>query len=261
MDYFARPGQSPEAHGREAARVAIAHARRASMRPPARWRSCSARATPASSCTRRSATGSRPTSTARRRRTTPARSASRSRRRCARSSTTAPSTTRAASINVDDEGNAGQRNVLIENGIARRATCTTGCRAKHFGVEAVGQRAPRELPARAAAAHDEHLHGAAARTIPRTSSSRVKRGVYAKRFAGGQVNISNGDFVFSLTESYLIEDGKLTAPLKGVNLIGNGPDVLRKVDDARQRLRAVATASGRAARTGSRCPSASARRR
>jgi TldD protein len=57
----------------------------------------------------------------------------------------------------------------------------------------------------------------------------VKRGVYAKRFSGGQVNISNGDFVFSLTESYLIEDGKIGAPLKGVNLIGNGPDVLTKV--------------------------------
>ena len=57
----------------------------------------------------------------------------------------------------------------------------------------------------------------------------VKRGVYAKNFSGGQVNISNGDFVFSLTESYLIEDGRLTAPLKGVNLIGNGPDVLTKV--------------------------------
>src|SRR5206468_7468481 len=57
----------------------------------------------------------------------------------------------------------------------------------------------------------------------------VKRGIFAKRFSGGQVNISNGDFVFSLTESYLIEDGKVTAPLKGVNLIGNGPDVLTKV--------------------------------
>src|SRR5258707_12876268 len=56
----------------------------------------------------------------------------------------------------------------------------------------------------------------------------VKRGVYAKRFSGGQVNISNGDFVFSLTESYLIEDGKIGAPLKGVNLIGNGPEVLTK---------------------------------
>src|SRR5213076_2485917 len=57
----------------------------------------------------------------------------------------------------------------------------------------------------------------------------VKRGIFAKKFGGGQVNISNGDFVFSLTESYLIEDGKLTAPLKGVNLIGNGPEVLRQV--------------------------------
>ena len=57
----------------------------------------------------------------------------------------------------------------------------------------------------------------------------VKRGVYAKKFGGGQVDIANGDFVFSLTESYLVEDGKITAPLKGVNLIGNGPEVLRRV--------------------------------
>ena len=57
----------------------------------------------------------------------------------------------------------------------------------------------------------------------------VKRGIYAKKFGGGQVDIANGDFVFSLTESYLIEDGKIGAPLKGVNLIGNGPDVLRRV--------------------------------
>jgi TldD protein len=57
----------------------------------------------------------------------------------------------------------------------------------------------------------------------------VKRGVYAKAFGGGQVDIANGDFVFSLTESYLIEDGRITAPLKGVNLIGNGPETLRGV--------------------------------
>ncbi|MEZ4300411.1 MAG: metallopeptidase TldD-related protein [Polyangiaceae bacterium] len=65
--------------------------------------------------------------------------------------------------------------------------------------------------------------------MPRRSSAASARGVFAKKFGGGQVDISNGDFVFSLTESYLIEDGKLTAPLKGVNLIGNGPDVLRHV--------------------------------
>jgi TldD protein len=57
----------------------------------------------------------------------------------------------------------------------------------------------------------------------------VTRGVYAKKFGGGQVDISNGDFVFSLTEGYLIENGEITAPLKGVNLIGNGPDAMRKV--------------------------------
>jgi TldD protein len=57
----------------------------------------------------------------------------------------------------------------------------------------------------------------------------VARGIYAAKFSGGQVNISNGDFVFSLTEGYLIEDGAITAPLKGATLIGNGPSALRTV--------------------------------
>ena len=57
----------------------------------------------------------------------------------------------------------------------------------------------------------------------------VKRGVFAKKFGGGQVDIGNGDFAFNLTEGYLIEDGKITAPIKGANLIGNGPEVLRRV--------------------------------
>jgi TldD protein len=70
---------------------------------------------------------------------------------------------------------------------------------------------------------------AAGQDDPQDIIRSVKRGVYAKKFSGGQVNISNGDFVFSLTEGYLIEDGKLTAPLKGVNLIGNGPEALTEV--------------------------------
>jgi TldD protein len=57
----------------------------------------------------------------------------------------------------------------------------------------------------------------------------VSHGIFAKAFGGGQVDIANGDFVFSLTESYLIENGKLTAPRKGANLIGNGPETLRRV--------------------------------
>jgi TldD protein len=57
----------------------------------------------------------------------------------------------------------------------------------------------------------------------------VSKGIYCVAFSGGQVNISNGDFVFSVTEGYMIEDGRITAPIRNVNLIGNGPDVLTKV--------------------------------
>ncbi|MBZ0235702.1 MAG: metalloprotease TldD [Deltaproteobacteria bacterium] len=132
------------------------------------------------------------------------------------------------SINVDDEGNPGRRNVLIENGILV-GYMHDRLSAKHYGIAPSGNgrresfrsmplpRMTNTLLLAGPHSHDEII-------------ASVKRGIYAKRFSGGQVNISNGDFVFSLTESYLIEDGKLTAPLKGVNLIGNGPEVLRKVD-------------------------------
>jgi TldD protein len=131
------------------------------------------------------------------------------------------------SINVDDEGNPGRRNVLIENGILV-GYMQDRLSAQHFGIAPSGngrrqsfrhEPLPRMTNTFLAAGQDD----------PEDIIRSVKRGVYAKHFSGGQVNISNGDFVFSLTESYLIEDGKVTAPLKGVNLIGNGPDVLRKV--------------------------------
>jgi TldD protein len=69
----------------------------------------------------------------------------------------------------------------------------------------------------------------AGRHDPGEIIASVSRGVFARAFGGGQVDISNGDFVFSLTEAYLIEDGTITSPLKGVNLIGNGPETLRRV--------------------------------
>jgi TldD protein len=130
-------------------------------------------------------------------------------------------------INVDDEGNPGRRNVLIENGILR-AYMQDELSAKHFKVEPSGNGRRQSfrhnpLPRMTNTALLAGPHS------PDEIIKSVKRGVYAKRFSGGQVNISNGDFVFSLTESYLIENGVITAPLKGVNLIGNGPDVLTKV--------------------------------
>jgi TldD protein len=130
-------------------------------------------------------------------------------------------------INVDDEGNAGRKNVLIENGILR-AYMQDQLSAKHFKVEPSGNGRRQSfrhnpLPRMTNTALLAGPHS------PDEIIASVKRGLYAKRFSGGQVNISNGDFVFSLTESYLIENGRVTAPLKGVNLIGNGPDVLTKV--------------------------------
>ncbi|HTR49066.1 MAG TPA: metallopeptidase TldD-related protein [Kofleriaceae bacterium] len=131
-------------------------------------------------------------------------------------------------INVDDEGYAGRRNVLIENGVLV-GYMHDRLSAKHFGVAPSGngrRESFRAMPL-PRMTNTSLLGG---KDNPDDIIKSVKRGIYAKRFSGGQVNISNGDFVFSLSESYLIEDGKLTAPLKDVNLIGNGPDVLRKVD-------------------------------
>src|SRR6185312_12274333 len=130
-------------------------------------------------------------------------------------------------INVDDEGNEPKRSVLIENG-KLVGYMHDRLSARHFGLRPSGN-GRRESFARppmprmtntillAGPHHHDEIVGS------------VKRGIYAKKFGGGQVDIANGDFVFSLTEGYLVEDGKITAPLKGVNLIGNGPEVLRKV--------------------------------
>ena len=130
-------------------------------------------------------------------------------------------------INVDDEGNDARPVSLIEQGVLR-AYLQDRTSAKHFNVASHhGRRQSfrhHPMPRMTNTIMTEGPHA------PEEIIASVKKGVYAKRFSGGQVNISNGDFVFSLTESYLIEDGKLTAPLKGVNLIGNGPDVLRNVD-------------------------------
>jgi len=131
------------------------------------------------------------------------------------------------SINVDDEGNPGRRNVLIENGVLV-GYMQDRLSAKHFGLTPSGN-GRRQSFRHEPLPRMTNTFLTPGQDAPEDIIRSVKRGVYAKHFSGGQVNISNGDFVFALTESYLIEDGKLTAPLKGVNLIGNGPDVLRKV--------------------------------
>jgi TldD protein len=131
------------------------------------------------------------------------------------------------SINVDDEGIEPKKSVLIENGVLR-GYLQDRLSAKHFGVGFTGN-GRRENFACAPMPRMTNTVLLAGPHDPEEMIASVKRGIYAKTFGGGQVDISNGDFVFSLTESYLVEDGKLTAPLKGVNLIGNGPETLRDV--------------------------------
>lgn len=130
-------------------------------------------------------------------------------------------------INVDDEGNEPTRSVLIENGTLA-GYMHDRLSARHYKLSPTGN-GRRESFAASPMPRMTNTILLAGPHDPEEILRSVKRGVFAKRFGGGQVDISNGDFVFSLTESYLIEDGKITAPLKGVNLIGNGPDVLRRV--------------------------------
>ena len=131
------------------------------------------------------------------------------------------------SINVDDEGTPAVASTLIENG-KLRGYMHDRLSAKHYETSSANGRRQSFRSAPMPRMTNTMLLGGP--HAPEEIIESTKRGIYAKRFSGGQVNITNGDFVFSLTEAYLIEDGKLTAPLKGVNLIGNGPDVLGKVD-------------------------------
>lgn len=132
------------------------------------------------------------------------------------------------SINIDDEGAEPKKNVLIENGVLR-GYLHDRLSSRFFGVAPTGN-GRRESFASISLPRMTNTVLLAGPHHPDEIVSSVKKGIYAKTFGGGQVDISNGDFVFSLTESYLIEDGRLTAPLKGANLVGNGPETLREVE-------------------------------
>jgi TldD protein len=131
------------------------------------------------------------------------------------------------SINVDDEGNEPRSSVLIEKG-KLVGYMHDRLSSKHFKLDPSGN-GRRESFACAPMPRMTNTILLAGPHDPEEILKTVKKGIFAKKFGGGQVDIANGDFVFSLTESYMVEDGKITAPLKGVTLSGNGPDVLRKV--------------------------------
>ena len=131
------------------------------------------------------------------------------------------------SLSVDDEGTPGSHNVLVENGILR------GYMQDHLNATLMG------------VASNGHGRRQSFRVLPQPRMCNTympegtsdvdeiirstQRGIYAKSFAGGQVEISRGDFVFMVAEGYLIEDGKVTAPVRNATIVGNGPEVMTKV--------------------------------
>jgi TldD protein len=134
---------------------------------------------------------------------------------------------RRGSLTVDDEGTPSQHNVLIENGILR-GYMQDKLNARLMQMPATGN-ARRESYAHMPMPRMTNTYMAAGEHDPQEIIASVDKGIYAVNFGGGQVDITSGKFVFSASEAYLIENGKVTTPVKGATLIGNGPDVMNQV--------------------------------
>jgi TldD protein len=134
---------------------------------------------------------------------------------------------RRGSLNVDDEGSPTQETVLIEGGILR-GYMTDKLSARLTGAANTGS-GRRESYQCIPMPRMTNTYMLAGDDAPEDILRSVKRGLYAVNFGGGQVDITNGKFVFSASEAYLIEDGKITAPVRDATLIGNGPDALKYV--------------------------------
>jgi len=134
---------------------------------------------------------------------------------------------RRGSLNVDDEGNPTQETVLIENGILRGyLSDKLSSRLMNMPNTGSGRRESYQAIPMPRMTNTYMLNG---EDDPADILKSVKRGLYAVNFGGGQVDITNGKFVFSASEAYLIEDGVVTAPVKGATLVGNGPEALKYV--------------------------------
>jgi TldD protein len=134
---------------------------------------------------------------------------------------------RRGSLTVDDEGNPTQRTVLIEDGVLS-GFLQDSLNARLMKMPLTGN-GRRESFAHLTLPRMTNTYMLAGAHDPAAIIASVKKGLYATNFGGGQVDITNGKFVFSAAEAYLIEDGKVTRPVKGASLIGNGPDALTRV--------------------------------
>jgi len=135
---------------------------------------------------------------------------------------------RRGSLTIDDEGTPTGRTTLIEDGIL------TGFLQDRLNARLMGGRSTgngrRQSYAHAPMPRMTNTIMLGGDASPEEMLRSVKRGLYAVNFGGGQVDITSGKFVFSASEAYMIEDGRIGAPVKGATLIGNGPDALTKVE-------------------------------
>jgi len=134
---------------------------------------------------------------------------------------------RRGSLTIDDEGTPSSRTVLIEDGILK-GYMQDRQNARLMGMAPTGN-GRRESYSSSVMPRMTNTYMLAGDKTAEEILASVKNGIYASNFGGGQVDITNGKFVFSCTEAYLIEDGKLSASIKGATLIGNGPDCLTRV--------------------------------
>lgn len=134
---------------------------------------------------------------------------------------------RRGSLNMDDEGTPTQCTTLIENGVLR-GYMQDNLNARLMKTKSTGN-GRRESYAHAPMPRMTNTYMLPGKYSSEEIIASVKKGLYAVNFAGGQVDITSGKFVFSASEAYLIENGKITRPVKGATLIGNGPDILTKV--------------------------------
>ena len=134
---------------------------------------------------------------------------------------------RRGSLSIDDEGTPTECTTLIEDGILK-GYMQDKLNARLMGMKPTGN-GRRESFAQLPMPRMTNTYMLAGQHDPQEIIRSVKRGIYAVNFGGGQVDITNGKFVFSASEAYLIEDGKVTAPVKGATLVGSGPEVLTRV--------------------------------
>ena len=134
---------------------------------------------------------------------------------------------RRGSLNVDDEGNASQRNVLIEDGILK-GYIQDSMNARLMGVAPTGN-GRRESYAHVPMPRMTNTYMLAGDKAPEEIVASIKKGLYATNFGGGQVDITSGKFVFSASEAYWVENGKIQYPVKGATLVGSGPECLKRV--------------------------------